>query len=204
MCTLVLIMDLRKFCSRKRSASTTEGESSSEPTPKILASQTSDQESQAASAPQKKKSSKAEKKKEYKSHLSYRKEWERAYPWVYCTNSDKGMFCRICQRYGHPPLKTKGGWTVRGICDWNHATELLKLHDSAKWHKDAAIAARMAEQSASSGSVLDLCVAASTKQIEEERKRNRSVLLKLLRLIYFLAKNRIPHMTTFEGLVKLQ
>ena len=80
----------------------------------------------------------------------------------------------------------------------------LKLHDSAKWHKDAAIAARMAEQSASSGSVADLCVAAIAKQLEEERQRNRSILLKLLRSIYFLAKNRIPLMTTFEGLVKLQ
>ncbi len=61
-------------------------------------------------------------------------------------------------------FKAKGGWTVRGICDWNHATELLKLHDSAKWHKNVVIAARMAEQSARPGSVLDLCVAATTRQ----------------------------------------
>ncbi len=108
------------------------------------------------------------------------------YPCVFCTDTDKGMFCRICQKYGHLPLKAKGGWTVREICDWNHATELLKLHDSAKWHKDAAIAARMAKQSArmtkqSASSGLDLCVAATTKQIEKERQRNHSVLLKLLR-----------------------
>ena len=93
------------------------------------------------------------------------------------------MFNRICQKYGQPPLKTKGGWTSRGICDWNHATELLKLHDSAKWHKDAAIAARMVVPSASSGSVVDLCVAATAKQLEEERQRNRSILLKLLRSV---------------------
>ncbi len=35
---------------------------------------------------------------------------------------------------------------------------------SAKWHKDVVIAARMAEQSARPGSVLDLCVAATTRQ----------------------------------------
>ena len=80
----------------------------------------------------------------------------------------------------------------------------MKLHNSAKWHKESAVAARMAEQSASVGSVVDLCTAASAKQLEEERQKNRSILLKLLRSIYFLAKNRIPHTTTFEGLVKLQ
>ena len=94
---------------------------------------------------------------------------------MYCSDTGKGMFCRICQKYGQPHLKTRGGWTSREICDWNHATELLKLHDSAKWHKDTAIAARIAEQSASSGSVADLCVAATAKQLEEERQSNYSL-----------------------------
>ena len=80
-------------------------------------------------------------------------------------------------------MKVKGGWISRGICNWNHTTELLKLHDTAKWHRDAAIVARMAEQSASTGSMLDLHVAASAKQAEEEWQKNRSILLKLLRSI---------------------
>ena len=88
---------------------------------------------------------------------------------MYCTDPAKGMFCRLCQEHGRAPLTAKGGWTSRGICDWNHATELLKLHNDAKWHKDAAVAARMAEQSASVGSVLDLYTAASAKQAEEQR-----------------------------------
>ena len=46
-------------------------------------------------------------------------------------------------------------------------------------------------------------MAASAKQAEEERQKNRSMLLKLCSH-YFLAKNRIPHTTTFEGQVKLQ
>ena len=78
------------------------------------------------------------------------------------------MFCRLCQTHGKPPPKARGGWTSRGVTDWNHATELLKLHNSAKWHKESAVAARTAEQSASVGSVVDLCTAASAKQLEEE------------------------------------
>ena len=62
----------------------------------------------------------------------------------------------------------------------------------------------MAEQAANVGNVLDLQLAASAKQAEELRQRNRSILLKLLRSVYFLAKSRIPHTTTFEELVQLQ
>ena len=123
---------------------------------------------------------------------------------MYCTDPTDGMFCRLCQAHGKPPPTARGAWTSRGVTDWNHATELLKLRSNAKWHKESAVAARMAEQSASVGSVVDLCTTASAKQLEEERQKNRSILLKLLRSIYFLAKNRIPHTTTFEGLVKLQ
>ena len=31
---------------------------------------------------------------------------------------------------------TKGGWTARGISDWNHASELIKQHKSSKWHQE--------------------------------------------------------------------
>ena len=51
---------------------------------------------------------------------------------------------------------------------------------------------------------MDLQLAASAKQAEELRQRNRSILLKLLRSVYFLVKSRIPHTTTFEELVQLQ
>ena len=44
-------MALRKFCSRKRTPSTPEGETPSEPAAKTQAVQTSENESQAASAP---------------------------------------------------------------------------------------------------------------------------------------------------------
>ena len=110
---------------------------------------------------------KAAKKKVYKSKLSYRHQWESKYPWVYCNDIKVGMFCQLCQKFGRPPANAFGAWTSRGISDWNHGTEMLKLHNETKWHQDA-------------------------------------VLLKLLRSVYFLVKNRIPHTTTFEDLLALQ
>ena len=146
----------------------------------------------------------AKSKVNYRSRLSYRKEWEKLYPWVYCNTPEAGMFCHICQKFGKPPATARGGWTSRGITDWNHATEILKNHNDSNWHRDGAIAARMSEQAQHTGTVLDLHLAASAKQVEEERQRNRSVLLKLLRSTYYLAKHRFPYTTSFKDLIELQ
>ena len=82
-------------------------------------------------------------KKAYKAKLTYRRQWESTNPWAYCNN---GLFCGICQRHGKPPANARGAWTLQGIVDWNHGTEMLKQHNNSKWHKDAAVAARIAEQ----------------------------------------------------------
>ena len=64
----------------------------------------------------------------YIARLSYKREWEKKYPWVSCTDSKKGMFCTVCQKWGHPSAGSRGAWTTRGITDQKHATELLKSH----------------------------------------------------------------------------
>ena len=102
---------------------------------------------------------------------------------VYCDSPVTGMSCNICQKYGKPPATARGATsrgvgTSRGVADWNHATELLKWHKQSKWwHQDGVITARMAEQAQRTGSVIELHLAASAKQIEEERQHNRCVLL---------------------------
>ena len=90
---------------------------------------------------------------------------------------------------------------MKGVTDWNHATEMFKQHNDSKGHKDGAISARMAEQAKKKGTVVDLHLAASAKQAEAQRQMNRAILLKLLRSIYFLTKKRIPRTTTFENIL---
>lgn len=147
---------------------------------------------------------KSAKKKIYKANLTYKQQWESKYPWVFCNDVKEGMFCKLCQKYGNPPGNACGAWTTRGISRWNYATEMLKLHNESKWHKDAAIAARMAERQEQS--VYSLQCAAAAKELSEKRVKNRSIILKLLRSVYFLVKHRMPHSTTttFPDLVILQ
>ena len=180
-------MDIRKYLPKKRPS-------------EVLDDSSSDGDGDVPTTPQYPACLKAAKKKIYKSKLSYRHQWEAKYPWVHCEDRQKGMFCRLCQEHGKPPANTRGAWTSRGILDWNHATEMLKLHNDSQWHKDAALVARMAEHQ----SVVDLQFAAAARNINAKREKNRSVLLKLLRSVYFLVKHRIPHTTTFEDLLALQ
>ena len=75
--------------------------------------------------------SKAQKRKLYKARLSYKKEWEQKYPWVYCDDPKQGMFCKLCQKRGNAPSTVRGAWTTREIQDWNHATEQHNLRNIA-------------------------------------------------------------------------
>ena len=102
---------------------------------------------------------------------------------------------------GKATSKCKGGWTTRGIVDWNHTTELLKQHSGSKWHQDSSITVRMAKHVEQQNVIEMQCVA---KQAEEQKKKNREIILKLMRSIYFLAKNCLPHSTTYKKLIELQ
>ena len=113
------------------------------------------------------------------------------------------MFCKLCQERGNPPPTARGAWTARGVKDWNHATELLKLHSESQWHKDAMVYCRMAEQGRNQ-SVLQMHCSAAAKELEERKERNKIIMLKLFRSIYFLVKNHIPHTILFSKLVELQ
>ncbi|XP_064386984.1 zinc finger MYM-type protein 1-like [Halichondria panicea] len=195
-------MDIRNYLSNSRKRSHKEVASDSDSD----SDSTSDNESvmpdPRCTQPAQLVQSKSDKKKAYKSKLTYRQQWKLKYSWIDCANAEMGMFCVICKKYGKPPGNARGAWTTRGITDWNHATEMLKLHNDSKWHKDAAITAQMAQQS--DLSVLELQNAASARDTKERKKKNQAIILKLLCSIYFLIKHRIPHTTTFNDLLALQ
>ena len=201
------LMDMRKFVIQKRKHESNDSSSEDEgsPTevtvsqsqPKATSSQAIDKDVGTADL------QKSQRKRIHKSRLSYRKEWEQEYPWVSCTNVEEGMFCTFCQKSGNSPVTARGAWTTRGIKDWNHATELLKLHNESKWHRDSTVYVQMAEQGEKQN-IIQLQSAAIAKEQEEQRVKNRAVLLKLLRSVYFVAKNRLPLTTIYKEVVQLQ
>ena len=113
------------------------------------------------------------------------------------------MFLTRCKKWGRPPPRAQSGWRIRGIVDWNHATELLKQHSGSKWQQDPSITARMTKHVEQQNAIEMQCAGAA-KQVYEQKNKNPEIILKLMRSIYFLAKYRIPHSTTYKELVELQ
>ena len=99
------------------------------------------------------------------------------------------------------PPRAIGGWTTRGIVAW--ATELLKPLSRSKWRHDSSITARKAKHVEQQNGIEMQCAGAA-RQAEGQQKKNREIICKLLRSIYFLAKNHIPHSTTYKELIELQ
>ena len=53
--------------------------------------------------------------------------------------------------------------------------------------------------------VIEMQGAGSVILAEEKKKKNREIILKLMRsILYFLTKNCIPHSTTYKELIELQ
>ena len=75
---------------------------------------------------------------------------------------------------------------------------LLKQHNGSKWHQDSARMAKHVEQQ----NEIKMQYAGAAKQAEVQKKKNREIILKLMRSIYFLAKNRIPHSITYKELIR--
>ena len=109
-------------------------------------------------------------------------------------------FVTLCKKWGRPLPSAKGGWTTRKIVDRNYATELLNQHSGSKWQHDSSLTVRMAKH-VEQQPVIEIQCAGAAQQVEEQKKKNREIILKLMRSIYFLAKNRIAHSTTYKNLL---
>ena len=119
---------------------------------------------------------------------------------VYTTEQEGGMLCTFCKKYGKPPVQARGAWVSRPISNWVKATELLDKHQKSEWHKASVEAQVLADSARVHGSVVEQMVIASN----EEKRKNREVMKQLIRSVYFLVRNPIPHTTTFQDLVTLQ
>ncbi len=117
-----------------------------------------------------------QKKKYYKKKLSYKKVWEKKLSLGSVWRSKSWHVCTPCKIWGRPPPIAKGGWTTRGIVDWNHATELLKQHSGSKCHQDSSITAWMAKL-VEQQNVIEMQCAGAAKQAEEQKKKNSDIIL---------------------------
>ena len=185
---------------RKDSASSCDQDSDlEEPASKIIALQSESSQADSSSSTCTTSSSSC-KMRSYKGKLYYDPKWKRLYPWMEYDSFLKGMVCSVCTSFGKVPVQAKGAWVTRPVCNWVKATSLLAKHGKADWHKAALEKQKLSLLADKHGGVVEQIISAS----EEDKLHNRDFIKKLIRSLYFLVKQHIPHTTTFEGLITLQ
>lgn len=99
-------MDIRSFISKKRATepdSDNEQEmtevdeelSSEEQSSEEIEPESTEPQPVITNCQKKRRLSMSENKKAYKARLTYKKEWEKKYPWVTCDDPSNGMFCKV-------------------------------------------------------------------------------------------------------------
>lgn len=152
-------------------------------------------------------STSAVKNKNYKHNMGYKPEYKRAHWWVRYdeTPGIEGMFCTVCEKGADIPKgnRVHQSWIRAPFKTWKKATEKLQEHEQSQTHQDATVKAEMAKEAERRGSVLEQQILTARKQEEAEKARNRRVLKKLFKCVYFLVRHKIAHTTTFAPLLDL-
>ena len=86
-------MDIRKRTQKEQSDKSSGEESDSE---ESLCH--ADKSKTFTTCPVSNKLSAQQKKQCYKKKLSYKKVWEKVYPWLQCEDPEVGMFCTFCKK----------------------------------------------------------------------------------------------------------
>ena len=117
--------------------------------------------------------------------LSYKKVWDKVHPWLQYKDPEVGMFCTLCKKWGRPPPSAKVGGGQGELL--TGTMPQMKQHSGSIWHQDSSITARMAKH-VEQQNVIEMQCAGAAKQAEDQKKKNREIILTLMRSIYFLPR----------------
>ena len=79
----------------------------------------------------------------------------------------------------------------------------MKVHEASAWHKMAKAKLKAEKQSQAEGSVILQLKQGKERCDEQMKQQNRILIKKLLRIMYFLCKQKIPHFPNFDEVVHL-
>ena len=129
-----------------------------------------------------------EKRKQYRAKLPIKQSGKVSIHGVSCT-----MLARACLYH----LSEVGGRPTPGSreCLTGSMQVRLKAHGESQTLRDAVLTAGMAQQAENGNSVLELHCSAAAKEAARKAERNRWIILKQLRSIYFLEKTKTRLLT---------
>ena len=88
------------------------------------------------------------------------------------------------------------------MSNWKKSLDKMKAHEASAWHKMAKAKVEAEKQSQAEGSVIQL-KQGKERCDEQTKQQNRILIKKLLRIMYFLCKQKIAHFSNFDEVVQL-
>ena len=120
---------------------------------------------------------------------------------------DQWMLCQYCShiyKEDREVLKhTQGAWISFSVSNWKKALDKMKAHEASAWHKMAKAKIEAEKQSQAEGSVILQPKQGKERCNEQTKQQNRILIKKLLRIMYFLCKQKIAHFSNFDEVVQL-
>jgi len=131
--------------------------------------------------------------------LKFQYHWLEKYPWIQYNSTTDGMLCQYCThiyKEDESVLKhTQGAWISRPVSNWKKALDKMKTHAASDWHKLAKAKYDAERQIQTQGTVIHQLQQANKRHNEQLKQENCLLMKKLLRIMYFLCKQKIAHFT---------
>lgn len=136
--------------------------------------------------------------------FKYQKQWEDKYEWLYFDRTRGGAFCKLCEKHLKNDVevfqKTSGVFISVPFTNFRKATGSTgKLEKHSKSDKHCKSVFMENERLQNLNAPIHTQI---IQYSEDERDKNRQALSSLIRSVYFLAKEEIPHTTKYEPLVQ--
>ena len=127
--------------------------------------------------------------------LKFQPHWQKKYSWINYNSVTNGMLCQYCShiyKEDREVLKhTQNTWISFPVSNWKKGLDKMKAHEASAWHKMAKAKVEAEKQSQVEGSVI-LQLKLGKERCEEQTKQQNCILIKkLLRIIYFLCKQKM-------------
>ena len=97
----------------------------------------------------------------------------------------------------------QGAWISFPVSNWKKALDKMKAHEASAWHKMVKAKVEAEKQSQAEGSVILQLKQGKERCDEQTKQQNRILIKKLLRIMYFLCKQKIAHVPNFDEVVQL-
>ena len=88
---------------------------------------------------------------------------------------------------------TQDAWISFPESNWKKALDKMKAHEASAWHKMAKAKVEAEKQSQAEGSVVLQLKQGKERCDQQMKQQNRILIKKLLRIMYFLCKQKITN-----------